>query len=108
MSYKPSYDKGDWRASCDVCGRDYKATTLRKRWDGLMVDDRCWEPRHPQDFVRGSVDTQVPQWTRPEPADTFVLDCSTRSSIAGYASAGCMIAGNTVSPGSVPATTFTP
>lgn len=73
MSYKPSYSKGDWLVICDDCGRKYKASALKKRWDGLMVcSNTCWEPRQPQDFVRGVADTQVPSYTRVEQADTFI------------------------------------
>ena len=53
MSYIPRYDKGDWIADCDVCGRKYKASELTQRWDGLMCCDDDWEIRQPQDFVRG-------------------------------------------------------
>jgi hypothetical protein len=66
------YDKGDWKADCDVCGRTYKASQLQKRWDGLMCCTQDWEIRQPQDFVRGVADTQVAPWTRPEPADQFI------------------------------------
>lgn len=69
---RPRYDKGDWNAICDICGREFKASTLRKRWDNFMVCRDDWEPRQPQDFVRGVVDTQVPPWTRPENSDTFI------------------------------------
>ena len=71
MSF-PRYDKGDWNAICDVCGTQVKASTLRQRWDGFMVCSRDWEPRHPQDFVRGVADIQAPKWTRPEATDTFI------------------------------------
>lgn len=66
MSYKPRYDRGDWKCICDSCGRIVKASQLKKRWDGFMVDERCWEPRQPQDFVRGVADYQAPPFTRPE------------------------------------------
>ena len=72
MSYTPRYDKGNWKADCDVCGRTYKASELQKRWDGLMCCRHDWEIRQPQDFVRGVADTQIAPWTRPEPADYFV------------------------------------
>jgi hypothetical protein len=66
---KTYFVPGEWNAICDQCGRKYKASQLRKRWDGLMVCQDDWETRHPQDFVRGvKEDTSVP-WTRPEPAD---------------------------------------
>ena len=72
MSYTPRYDKGDWIADCDVCGRKFKASQLQKRWDGLMCCHQDWEIRQPQDFVRGVADTQIAPWTRPEPADSFI------------------------------------
>lgn len=72
MSYTPRYDKGNWKADCDVCGRTYKSSELQKRWDGLMCCRHDWEIRQPQDFVRGVADTQIAPWTRPEPADQFV------------------------------------
>jgi hypothetical protein len=72
VSYTPRYDKGNWKADCDVCGRTYKASELQKRWDGLMCCRHDWEIRQPQDFVRGVADTQIAPWTRPEPTDSFV------------------------------------
>lgn len=43
---------GDSNAICDVCGWKYKQSQLRKRWDGAMVCNKDWEPRHPQDNIR--------------------------------------------------------
>jgi hypothetical protein len=72
MSYKSRYDKGDWIALCDVCGRKFKAHLLKKRWDGLMCCSADWEIRQPQDFVRGQADTQIAPWIRSEPANSFI------------------------------------
>lgn len=69
MSYKPSYKRGDWKALCDRCGFTYKASQLRESWDKLKVCDECYEPRQPQDFLRGKRDNQAVPWTRPQ-------DCS--------------------------------
>lgn len=77
MSYKASYNKGDWKTACDVCGRLFKASALRQRWDGFMVCSDDWETRHPQDFVRGVADIQAPRWTRPESADRFIISAPT-------------------------------
>ena len=29
------YKSGDWLAICDSCGRKFKASQLRERWDGF-------------------------------------------------------------------------
>jgi hypothetical protein len=91
MSYKNRYDKGDWKAICDACGREFKASRLRKRWDGYMVCSEDWEPRQPQDFVKAKADIQTPSWTRPEAQDTFVAVCTPASSqgVADYGQADC-------------------
>lgn len=97
------YCKGDWDAICDSCGRKYKASELRKRWDGLMVCSQDWEPRQPQDFVRAIVDRQAVPWSRPEATDTFVVidpDVCTftgRSAHAGLAVIGCSVIGRDIS-----------
>jgi len=67
-----TYAHGDWNAICDQCGFKFKASELRKRWDGFMVCEPDWEPRHPQDFVRAVKDEQKVPWTRSEPSNTFV------------------------------------
>lgn len=58
---------GSWNAVCDRCGFKYKAGELRKEWDGLMVCDKCWEPRNPQDLVRPLPDPEPVPWSRPKP-----------------------------------------
>ena len=72
MSYTARYDKGNWKAICDVCGRLYKATMLQKRWDGLMCCDDDWEIRQPQDFVKGQADHQIAPWLRDESSNNFI------------------------------------
>lgn len=108
MASFPHYDKGNWDALCDSCGRKFKASQLRLRWDGLRVCKEDFEIRHPQDFVRAKVDIQATPWTRPESSDTFAyFACTTRTSIPGYAQPGCAIPGNILIPDPVPPSTFT-
>ena len=57
---------GDWNAICDRCGFKFKASDLREEWDGLMVCKDCWEPRQPQDLLRGIPDPQTVPWARPD------------------------------------------
>lgn len=83
---------------CDVCGFKKKSDQVRKNWKGLFVcTDSCWEPRHPQDFLRGVEEKAAPDFIRNEPEDTFTDVCWIwqRSAYAGLGSAGCMIAGYT-------------
>jgi hypothetical protein len=94
MSNSPMYVPGNWNAICDVCGREYKASDLRQRWDGLMVDGDCWEPRQPQDYVHGVADIQTPPFTRSESEDIFLPVCTpvTSQGIADYGTADCAAA----------------
>ena len=91
MSYKSSWDSGNWNTICDSCGRQFKASMLRQRWDGLMVCDGDWEPRQPQDFVRGMADKQAPPWARPEQSDDFIFSCTpfTSNGMADVGVADC-------------------
>ena len=57
-------------AICDRCGFKYTLDQLRKEWTGFMVchgpnTNHCWEPRHPQEFVRGVPDRQGIPGARP-------------------------------------------
>ena len=67
-----TYIRGDFWRICDVCGFKCRASETSKRWDGLMVCREDFEPRHPQDFVRGRLDRQNVPDPRPEPADVFI------------------------------------
>jgi hypothetical protein len=65
-----AYVAGQWKAQCDRCGVDYLARNLSKEWTGLRVcrgpgTNDCFEPRHPQDFVKGKADRQSTAWSRP-------------------------------------------
>lgn len=51
---------GENKSCCPVCGKEYRATEFRKRWDGLWVCPRDYEVRHPQDFVRVKPDDMRP------------------------------------------------
>lgn len=63
---------GQWNAICDRCGFKKKARQLRLEWTGLRVCGKCWEPRHPQEFLKGKKDDQAPPWVRPEPSEIDV------------------------------------
>lgn len=56
---------------CDQCGRKFKAKDLKEQWDGLWTCSRCWDYRHPQEYVRGVKDNMTPALSRPEAPDQF-------------------------------------
>lgn len=58
---------GDWNVRCDRCGKKLKGSEARATWDNLYVCDRCWEPRHPQDFVRAVPEHPTPAFVRNPP-----------------------------------------
>lgn len=63
---------GTHNAICDRCGFKYKADELREEWTGWMVCDHCWEPRHPQEFLKGQPENENVPWTRPDAEDAVV------------------------------------
>jgi hypothetical protein len=65
------YRHGDHNSISDRTGFKVKASELRPEWTGNYVESRHWEPRHPQDFVRGIRDNPAVDNPRPGPADTF-------------------------------------
>lgn len=73
------YRSGDWKVVCDQCGLVRYASQVRKQWNNLYTCvTTCFEERHPQEFVRGVIDNQVPPFVRPEvrigiPVDIYSL-----------------------------------
>jgi hypothetical protein len=98
-----SFKSGDWKVICYECGSVYLASELQKHWKGYYVCSKCWEPRHPQDFVRAIEDNPTPPWVQPEPEDIFVARCTPNgnSAVPGQAEPGCMVPGY-VSPFYIP------
>jgi hypothetical protein len=79
MSYpgkgKADYlELGDYNAQCYECGRKFKASMLKKHWQGYFVCPAHWEPRQPQDYARAVPDNQTPPWSQPIPGYTFVFN----------------------------------
>ena len=86
------WQAGDWNAVCYECGSKRKASTLKRHWQGYYVCPEHWEPRQPQDFVRGVQDIITPPWAQPE-SDTFTAVCTIEgcSAMPELAMPGCMI-----------------
>lgn len=71
------YVPGSYYRQCDRTGFPERSYHTKKEWQGLIVRERSWEARQPQDFVRGVRDDQTVWEARPLPRPTFVpLACS--------------------------------
>lgn len=71
MPPRHRHKPGDWLYACQRCGFTKYASEIRKEWTGLRVCDRCWDPRHPQDFVRGRKDDIAVPFAS-KPSDYFL------------------------------------
>ena len=71
-SDRGSYRSGSWYTKCDRSGFKVRGEEVMEDWTGLLVREEDWEPRHPQDFVRGRRDQQNPPFFRPEGDDRFL------------------------------------
>ncbi len=59
---------------CMLSGFKAKPGQLIKRWDGLWVLRKFWEPRHPGEMLRAKSENQHGS-IRPEPStDQFISD----------------------------------
>jgi hypothetical protein len=68
-----AYRHGDALGLCQRCGFKYHLSELRKEWTGKLVCRGCFDPRHPQEFVRAMPDNQRPRrQPSPEPDDVFL------------------------------------
>jgi hypothetical protein len=70
-----AHGHGPW-GICDVCGFRYRLSSMRKRWDSLIVCDADFEERHPQEFVRAVRDKIVVYNARPEPPEPATAEGS--------------------------------
>ena len=62
---------GPYRVICDFCGLKKWASECRMTWDNFFVcADTCWQPRHPQDFVRARNDNTSVPIARPDVPQT--------------------------------------
>lgn len=72
MRRRNVYKKGDNLVTCDRCGFTIYASESKMTWDGLVVCPDDWEPRHPQDYLRGVKEDQSVRVSRPAPTNVFL------------------------------------
>lgn len=81
------YVPGDFYRIDDRSGFKVRAKKQRKEWTGLIVEEKLWEIRHPQDFVKGVIDDQtVPEPRSRSAQDVFVAFI--QSTVAVFAAQG--------------------
>lgn len=70
------YKPGDYYCVCDYSGFKIRRSEARMTWRGYLVRKDFWEPRQPQDFVRGRRDkiSVLPGQSRGESTDDFLTD----------------------------------
>lgn len=72
MGTERFYKPGSFYRICDRTGFATRAERTRAEWQGLIVSDRVWEARQPQDFVKGVQDNQTVPYARPRQPDQFI------------------------------------
>jgi hypothetical protein len=72
MPPRHRWKSGDWLYQCQRCGFTRYASQIREEWTGLRVCGSCWEPRHPQEFVRARPDDQTAPYANPPGAPHFL------------------------------------
>jgi len=67
---------GTYNGICDRCGSKFKFSDLKLEWDGLYVctANGCWEPRQPQDYVKGVMDNMSVPVSRPDQPPVYIQD----------------------------------
>jgi hypothetical protein len=89
------YKERDWNVTCDSCGKKLKASHTKHRWDGFIVCDSCWEPRHSHDFIKVKYDKQEVPFSR-RPQEVFIVGLCTvtsRMAVANWGTADCATIG---------------
>lgn len=71
MAKRP-FKSGEWKVLCDVCGVVYRASEIKRRWDGAMCCPSDWELRQPLDFLRVKPENNQLPFRRPDPLDQFI------------------------------------
>ncbi len=81
---------GNWKVACHVCGFWFPSEDIVKRWDGLFVCHKDWEPRHPQTLIKIRSESAVPAFVSKDASpDQFVTGAICNiTTMSGYADLG--------------------
>ena len=92
---------GNWKCACQRCGFWFPSSEIKKEWTGLLVCEKCWEPRHEQTLIQTRAETAVPDFVSKDSSpDTFVASCDAYSILprADFGTADCAIVGLALEP----------
>lgn len=74
MTNNNYYNEGSYNIICDRCGQKKKREQCKKEWTGLLVCQRCWDPRHPWTLALPiAIDGLPVKDARPRPNTVYVL-----------------------------------
>lgn len=59
-SRSPGFKSGSYWMISDLSGFAHRKEEMKKTWDGFWVHKSEWNPRQPQDFVRGRAENITP------------------------------------------------
>lgn len=74
---RTSHTLGENLVVCDVCGCKYLSSEIRETWDGYLVCNRDWYPKHPQLDIKAIRDSAPVTYHR-NPTDTFATPLTGR------------------------------
>lgn len=72
MGTELHYRPGSFYRICQRTGMAIRAERTQREWQGLIVRREVFEPRQPQDFVRGVNDIQTVPYALPRSPNVFV------------------------------------
>lgn len=72
MGRKLHYRLGGFYRISDRTGFAVRAEHTRGQWNGIITELETWEPRQPQDLVKGRADNQTVPYPRSNSPATFV------------------------------------
>ena len=91
----PGYRPGNHWVIDEISGFAIRNSDSMVNWKGQVVSKESFEFRHPQDFVRGvKDDTSAKGNINPDDREGRGRACKHSAFVAGYAIAGCAVAGN--------------
>ena len=81
-----NYKPGDHWVIDDQTGQKVRASETQRQWNGLVVDRRNFETRHPQELIRARREQLQVKDPRPRPIDLIIGPLTT--TVATAAAAG--------------------